>query len=478
MSIPQVSAIFDTLNAFGNARFSLFNQSCNLNQIKKEARQKIIDSCIATHGGDKAKPADVQTCQQDFDKDSNIGKFVATAFKNICGFENFNQAARPTVCRDASGNATATCSFMAFMPQVRLNLSGGVGGNSGSAMCQTNSNVYGTHSAALPLQATSDIMRSISDIFIGKAQSQIDAFRANGGTYAEAKAALGKVDALCAAKDPKCTNAGAKTADLTNPASPGFVRLAKIDYQPSNFAGASGNKDAFLDYFKRTHGISDSTPDPNLDPLLRAKVLALVMAEDDPNISVPSVDLTDADATNFTKSVKMPIDGDAAAASQVGADAQSAATVMQIATAWVLAKETKIDQNLMTELEYKRGPSCAMAFRNGLGAHATHLAQLEIYNAKKSFALQFQSAVASKQVKPTDDKGAPIASTSSDDTLMGDTTQKAYSATIQSTIRQWDDDIAKETRAYNGMQDWAKQVAASDACKLSNNDSGEGYLGF
>lgn len=483
MSIPQVSAIFDTLNAFGNARFSLFNQSCNLNQIKKEARQKIIDSCIATHGGDKAKPADVQTCQQDFDKDSNIGKFVATAFKNICGFENFNQAIRPTACRDANGNATSSCAFMAFIPQVRLNLSGGVGGNSGSAMCQTNSNYYGTRSAALPLQSVSDIMRSVSDIFIGKAQSQIDAYRTSGLTYAQLKAALAKLEALCAAKDPKCTNAAKSTADLTNPASPGFVRLAKIDYQQTSFADStSGNSDATIDYFKKTHGITDTTtPNCDLDPLCHAKALDNIIREDNPSLNLPSLDLTDNDVKNFTNSVKISADGDAGSAAQLSGDAQSAANLMQIAATYSLAKEAKIDLNLFADQEYIKGPNCAMALRNGLGAHASHLANMEVFGTSKGMASKLQQENNSKQIKPTGSDGKPITDTGNNDTLMGDTTQKTYNSTIQATVlRSLDDSIAAENRAYLGMQDWARQAASRDDCRITtaNADSDMSDIGF
>lgn len=54
-SLPQTAALFDTLNTYGNARFQQFQQGCNLDALKQDAKQQFVKSCMTQSRIDERK---------------------------------------------------------------------------------------------------------------------------------------------------------------------------------------------------------------------------------------------------------------------------------------------------------------------------------------------------------------------------------------------------------------------------------------
>lgn len=54
-SMPQTAALFDTLNTYGNQRYDQFQKGCNLDDLKKDARQQFINACVTEDAINKRK---------------------------------------------------------------------------------------------------------------------------------------------------------------------------------------------------------------------------------------------------------------------------------------------------------------------------------------------------------------------------------------------------------------------------------------
>lgn len=203
-SLPQTAALFDTLNAYGNARYQQFQTACKLDNLKQDAKNQFLAACvkarlperrtIVTEALRKAQEAlqnsqnqqpnqnEIQApnkinpvnsadqiaaqayaqaweiCSLQYSNDSQAialrrteaNKFVVT----ILGSENVNVAIRNTLCpTETSGQAATSCWINLFIPQVRLCHTGDLTGG-----CQPTTD-YGVLEAPLAITAYFDILR-------------------------------------------------------------------------------------------------------------------------------------------------------------------------------------------------------------------------------------------------------------------------------------------------------------------------------
>lgn len=147
MSTPQIASLFDTLNAFGNARFDMFNQSCDINQIRADVKQKYMEKCIA-EGKAPDQCTNMTGGAQDILED--VKKQFATLIRQA---ENINEFLRGPMCGGSSGVYNPNdmgCMVMAFMPQFRLCLRSSLGESCPSAG-------YGARPAPLSVGSLADL---------------------------------------------------------------------------------------------------------------------------------------------------------------------------------------------------------------------------------------------------------------------------------------------------------------------------------
>ena len=128
MSIPIIAAAFDTLNAILDARFSMFQQSCNLDEIRAKAKQTVIADCIKQNG----TAATVQ-CQEQADP---MKSFISNSLKSLgANMSMFDKdpirAMQDQFCDpkydSSSSKQDPACLFMSFAPRFCLNTSLGGG---------------------------------------------------------------------------------------------------------------------------------------------------------------------------------------------------------------------------------------------------------------------------------------------------------------------------------------------------------------
>jgi hypothetical protein len=148
-SSPQLAAIFDTLQAFGNARLDMFKASCDIGEIKEDARRSFIEYCVEKQGGTTEARAQ---CEQNYDKGS--ADVIMEAANKYLNFQAANSNLQDVLnmtnfCGQgevASGRpASASCALSALVPQMRLCISGGT--NSSSFNTCGDINASGTQMA-------------------------------------------------------------------------------------------------------------------------------------------------------------------------------------------------------------------------------------------------------------------------------------------------------------------------------------------
>ncbi len=111
---PQIMSIFSDIQALGSMRFDMFNESCDVGEIKKAAKQMFVDRCVAKAGGkDDAKVL----CQTQYDKESRgiIKKLSDKYQKKLTETGgNITETLRPAIC------GTEGCALMTLLPQMRV----------------------------------------------------------------------------------------------------------------------------------------------------------------------------------------------------------------------------------------------------------------------------------------------------------------------------------------------------------------------
>lgn len=236
MSVPQISAIFDTLNAFGNAKFDLFKQSCNMTEIRKDAKEMYMKRCMS--GG-----KDAATCDDEWGKGSSFGNSeIMKNVKNlICQKENVNEGSVRGVACPSGGS----CPIMAMLPQMRVNL-GGTGLNCGTKF-------YGSKDPMMSIQGmlngTAGALTAPVLIHVDEAWRQFD-----GLTRSQKELASKTAQAKCNAGP--CGGTSGSSAAATNQ-SPVFLAnkpLVTLAFAGDDAASTSGSEVDLIKEFKNYMG--------------------------------------------------------------------------------------------------------------------------------------------------------------------------------------------------------------------------------
>ncbi len=194
MSVPQISAIFDTLNAFGNAKFDLFKQSCDMSSIRKDAKEMYMSRCTA----DGKNPA---TCDEEWGKGSSFANsdIMKSIQGLICQKENVNEGSVRGVACPSGGS----CPIMAMLPQMRINL-GGKGLNCGTKF-------YGSKD---PMMSIQGMLNGVAGALTAPVLSKVDeAWRQFGGlTRSQKELAVREAVAKCSANATCGSSSGSAAA--------------------------------------------------------------------------------------------------------------------------------------------------------------------------------------------------------------------------------------------------------------------------
>lgn len=136
MSVPQIASIFDTLNAFGNARFDIFQASCNMNDIRKDAMEMYKERCMAD--GMSAVECEEKYTSQSKNLLAKVSEEMSAQIKES---ENANEVMRSMFCEDQDGKynpKSQTCGIMNFLPQFQICIDSSVGGGCKGTYGKTN----------------------------------------------------------------------------------------------------------------------------------------------------------------------------------------------------------------------------------------------------------------------------------------------------------------------------------------------------
>lgn len=195
--MPQTAALFDQLNNFGDQRYQIFQNGCNLDTLRQNAKDQYLNACVAKikqsrvniiksagasgggggGGGATANPAivgmsteqiDAWAYAQAWEICSNQYVSDTTAFDlrkksnkefatQVRASENVTKAIIPLLCPSADGkdDAAKSCWQELLIPQVRVCLDGAMG-------CDTKGG-YAVKDPLISMQRMFDTMRYMVD---------------------------------------------------------------------------------------------------------------------------------------------------------------------------------------------------------------------------------------------------------------------------------------------------------------------------
>ena len=123
MATPQIAAVFDTLNQMENFRWDMFNESCNLGEIKADAREQATQFCVSQTGMSEAR------CRERYDSEAT--GYLTQAADMMLNFDrafgtildavqdtHFCSGSTPGSGIQDGGDAA--CALIGFIPQMRF----------------------------------------------------------------------------------------------------------------------------------------------------------------------------------------------------------------------------------------------------------------------------------------------------------------------------------------------------------------------
>lgn len=253
-SSPQLASIFDTLQAFGNARLDMFNETCSIDEIKSEAKDLFVKKCVEEYVTTKGRSVDqaITECTQNYDSESRsmLTKFADEFVEKMKQSGNVGNLIRPLCAGQVGGPPVGSpppsqaklmaCDIMAFLPQFRLCYSAGTS-DSSTSECKTSGSA--ARNSPLP---SSKVFTAINTV-------SFQAFQAIGNGVGKVTNTISQAGAVAAANAYTAAvkaNGGllgdviglfAENTPTTEPAT----RLALFNYDltPTYFGNAEGGGD-------------------------------------------------------------------------------------------------------------------------------------------------------------------------------------------------------------------------------------------
>jgi|GEM_PF-2503324 len=115
--LPQIGALFDTVNALGNARFEMFNESCDIDSIRADA-QTLIEQRCRENGGSDLECNKATADAGEYTEQANEISEELTAFHER--MTDISNALAGPLCKTNVAEANTTCGLMSFLPQMQL----------------------------------------------------------------------------------------------------------------------------------------------------------------------------------------------------------------------------------------------------------------------------------------------------------------------------------------------------------------------
>ena len=120
-SSPQLAALFDSTQAFGNIRWDGFRSSCDINEVRAEAREVYIDYC-------KQKGMTEVQCRMNYDeKSKGLFEEAANKFDALkVAYSLVNEVLVDTsFCGSGTSGTASSCGLASMLiPQMRICYSG------------------------------------------------------------------------------------------------------------------------------------------------------------------------------------------------------------------------------------------------------------------------------------------------------------------------------------------------------------------
>ena len=131
MATPQIAAVFDTLNQMENFRWDMFNENCDIGEVKEEAKKWFIKDCAKKPGMSEIK------CQEQYEAES-VGYLKRAAEKwqkileSVGSMESVLKGT--SFCEDKETREKSyVCGLMGFIPTMQFCHTSSSGGGLGCA---------------------------------------------------------------------------------------------------------------------------------------------------------------------------------------------------------------------------------------------------------------------------------------------------------------------------------------------------------
>jgi hypothetical protein len=181
--MPQSSALFDQLNNYGNQSYQNFQNGCNLDALKKDAKQQYLEACVSTariaDRKNKIKAALTgnlqpkeplltqmayaqawEVCTNQYVSDTSAvtdrNKAIKTFATSVRSLENVTQAIRPWLCPTTGStyDSDDACWQTYLIPQARVCLDASLGCKAGE---------YTINEPVITMQRLFDLQRFLMD---------------------------------------------------------------------------------------------------------------------------------------------------------------------------------------------------------------------------------------------------------------------------------------------------------------------------
>lgn len=317
LSISEIAAAQDYLQKTLNDGFNIFNQNCDMGEIRKKAKQVYIDrECSQFEEGS----SDYINCVDNYGgMKSRYSTFLNKFNKQICSFmQNPTDAMRGTLC--GGDNPSTACIMMSYLPRACYN----------SATCGKQVCVGGENNVGPPITMArvADANMLYVDIVSRKTAKLWDEVRA---AYPKLEEADIKAIAIKGGAMAEVDLRGGSTTAAV--AAPTGLMLTSLKHIPLQFAG-SDDADKMLEKFLSSNKMAVCKANPKLyDPLRIVRFIAKAANAELERYGVSErvnedIKVEENEKVDAGEFFNLPAPG-TAAANRLGIDAETASEMLE-----------------------------------------------------------------------------------------------------------------------------------------------------
>ncbi|MDD9911434.1 MAG: hypothetical protein OXR68_06665 [Alphaproteobacteria bacterium] len=341
-SSPQLGAIFDTLQAFGNARLDMFKANCDIGQIRADAKRQAVDYCIEEKTKTLGREAAVKNCTENASK-STADKLVEAADK-LLNFQAINSKVNDVLRETAACGASekdGACFLATIASGFRLCGYRGVGNKRNS-----KGGCIGGRGAEQTSQVIKypTLFSAANEVFYDGIYNVLDEVASEVVT----KYSLAQIDmALDNLASKQSSDAGKITMSQ--------YQFFKYDLDPVQF-GALSEKDSqkldkIVEEFIEFKGCGKSEDGGIIDPFAPTKMfLKELNLIKDTGVKITH---SEQDLENMAKGLSQIIDlkGSSDAKKQAGLDIQQAAKLLNVGVVCVANHDIHASMSMLIKMK-------------------------------------------------------------------------------------------------------------------------------